>query len=323
MIKKIKQNIFIYIFIIVIINITLVGCLEEEKDNTNLNKYLKLGIDVINYQYHIGEHFEINLIIRNIGNQDMYIGEINIPETLQFYITTPMNSTLFCTNYSMQKIIDYGIVSTGKTIEIIYDLSNMTFVNDTTIFNFSTEGEYLIKAVFKDYLESNVEKFNIHNLKTVNMTVQQFINDVEINFTNKKLVIDYESLAEGDTINLYDDIDEIIYLRNEDITQINFTVESFKLLNSTTTNVTFDFRGDITNEYKKGDKVVITFHIKSMEWVELAGDEIIIEFAIEIAQESAIETVEQEEQYERLLTLEGISNNFPPEILPPSSISHR
>ena len=287
------------------------GCFEDSIDEGTAN--LQLHISVLNYQCLVDGPIKISLSLKNTGDENKEVEGIIIPGTLQFYITTPEGYSIYCTNKSQTAIFHEEMLP-GSSIYETYSLQDMTFGNEMATFNFSIEGIYSIKAVYKGSLESNTRHFRIRKATTLSMSAQQFIDDAEINLTDKKLTIDYKSLDYGDAIILHDNISDIVYLGDEDVTRIKFTVEEFELLNHTATNLTFDFVGNITDEYKKEDEVNITFHIEWDHWF-MGPQQDMYEYSVETASESELDDV-------RINFTEYISANFPGYLLPQSCISH-
>jgi len=222
------------------------GCFEDSIDEGTAN--LKLRISVLNYQCLVDGPIRISLGLQNTGDDNKEVEGIIIPDTLQFYITTPDGHSVYCINNSQGSIF-YEDLPPEASIDETYNLQDIAFGNETMTFDFSIGGVYSIKAVYKNSLESNTEQFRIRKAGTFVMTAQQFIDDAEINRTDEKLIIDYGSLDYGDAVILHDNISDIVYLGDEDVTRIEFTVEEFELLNHTATNLTFDFIGNITDEY--------------------------------------------------------------------------
>ena len=287
------------------------GCFEENKKET---ANLQLSIDVLNYQHLTDEPIEISIGLKNTGDKNYDVEEIIIPDNLQLYITTPEGFSVYCTNIS-QNSIPLINMPPGNYIYETFDIKNLIFGNETMTFDFSMEGIYSIKAVYKNSLESNTDQFKIRKASTFVMTAQQFIDDAEINLTDKKLTIDYKSLDYGDKVTLNGDISDIVYLEDEDITQIKFTVEEFQLINHTATNLTFYFIGNITSEYKKQDNVNISFHIEWNHWFS-GPQQDMFEYSEETAIESELDT-------SSLIPYETyVSTNFPGYLLPNSCISN-
>ena len=167
------------------------------------------------------------------------------------------------------------------------------------------------------------------------ITAQQFSEDVETYIFNGTMIINYRSFLENDVVVIQGTINEIRYVNeiqiegythDADFTEVKFKVEGFKVFNKTLDYLTFDFRGNITEKFDVGDTVYITFHITNAHIYCEAGREVIFEYHLEIAQE-----YEPDPKYPynshpthewRIISSEYLTENFPPERLPQSCISH-
>lgn len=100
--------------------------------------------------------------------------------------------------------------------------------------------------------------------QALTFSAQQFSEEIEISYndTIKKAVLNYESLQDGNKVIIIDIIDYIQYMDNLDATNIEFNVNTSASAGGHISSVTFDFAGDITENYKINDKVKITFTIK-------------------------------------------------------------
>jgi hypothetical protein len=326
------KKIFVIGVMFLLIIVGLSGCFDDSGKHEDETANLQLQISVLNYQCLVDGPIEVLLSLRNIGTKNISIGEIVIPDTLQFYITTPDGYYVHCNDFFSQDVVDYGILSPDFPLHIEYNISNMTFGNENITINFTTEGIYSIKAIFKDSLESNTDEFKIRKASTLVFTAQQFIDDANINKTDDKLTIDYQSLDYGDTVIVQDNIYDIGYFEDENATQVIFRADEFNLINDSATNLTFDFAGNITDNFKSGDFVKITFHIKWHHSAIKTGSIVEFEYDLEIAEERS--DYEPIEGYPLIIGLSSIGmavycdidkidgeGNFPPERLPESCIS--
>ena len=74
------------------------------------------------------------------------------------------------------------------------------------------------------------------------------------------LSLDFKSLDDGDLVVIHDTIDDIIFNDWDDPpnTEVEFKVSEY-------VSFSYFFKGDITDEFKIGDKISITYHIKHLE----------------------------------------------------------
>lgn len=150
------------------------------------------------------------------------------------------------------------------------------------------------------------------------ITAQQLSEDINISVTDEKLTIDFKSFEKNDTVTIHDTLKDIVYLEEDNLTQVKFQVEGFWLINHTTKNLTFYFKGDITDKYDAGDKVNITFHIKWKHWA--AGPQKdMFEYSVETANESELDPFGT---MIYMHFMEYTSANFPGYVLPLTCISY-
>jgi len=98
------------------------------------------------------------------------------------------------------------------------------------------------------------------------MTAQDFVDDmyssIDVDGDTQIMILDYQSLKEGDTLILTDTISEIYYQTLFQVgTSILFDVENFTFAGVSSNKTGFLFRGDLTNTYSVGDKVQITLTV--------------------------------------------------------------
>ena len=78
-----------------------------------------------------------------------------------------------------------------------------------------------------------------------------------------KWISDYKSLDEGDTLVLTDTISNITYMPFfYNATTIYFDVDDYVSMGMPSSQIAFNFEGDITEQYKIGDEVKITLTVK-------------------------------------------------------------
>jgi hypothetical protein len=117
--------------------------------------------------------------------------------------------------------------------------------------------------------ENNIDNKNTDGSnKSVNMTAQGLIQDLKYSNSIKKgswrWIIDYNSLNDGDTLILTDTIRSISYNKAifYNATNISFNVNSNKSSDFDKNYLNLLFQGNLTDQYKVGDKVKITVTIE-------------------------------------------------------------
>lgn len=116
--------------------------------------------------------------------------------------------------------------------------------------------------------------------KTFNWNAQNIADDLksstQMSGGSMKWKMDFESLNDGDTLILTDEISNITYTQFlYNATQISFNVKDYKAMGFNSTVVSFLFEGDITDSFNIGDNVKITVTIKNFEIVnETTGSNI-------------------------------------------------
>ena len=178
---------------------------------------------------------------------------------------------------------------------------------------------FLITCVGLSGCQEDAEEDN-EPATSSSMTGQEFLDDVKIQETSEKLVIDYQSFEDNDSVHIHDTIDDIVYDAGEDITQILLYVTPYKILDNTLTSLIFDFRGNLTDLFSIGDTVNISFHIEERRLSNMQGSEVIFQYNLELAREYD-GTYEYGAHEQKFYNLTYLSTNFPPEILPKTCIT--
>ncbi len=101
-----------------------------------------------------------------------------------------------------------------------------------------------------------------HENKKMVMTFQEFIEGYNQTLDNesKKIIYDFLSLDEGDTLFIWDTLDNITYGEANGYTSIGFV---------SMPGTSFRIQGDITGDYQKGDNIEIELHITKTSFTEI------------------------------------------------------
>ena len=125
----------------------------------------------------------------------------------------------------------------------------------------------LIATVFICGCTSNKDNTGNISPKTVTMTAQELSNNMSISMEMFggvwKLITDYKSLNEKDTLILTDKISNITHWESlYNATIVIFNVKNYTKMGINGSEISFLFEGNITDAYQIGDEVKITLTVK-------------------------------------------------------------
>ena len=95
-------------------------------------------------------------------------------------------------------------------------------------------------------------------------SAQEFSEKIEAKYddSNKTAFINFKPLNHGDRVIIKDTIDFIRFQENLNYTAIEFNVDTIFSTGEPVRSIEFDFKGNLTDIYKKNDDVQIRFTIK-------------------------------------------------------------
>ena len=106
--------------------------------------------------------------------------------------------------------------------------------------------------------------------QTIEISAEEFAKTLNMKYdeTEKHLFIDFISFKNGDKIIINDTIDSLTYQPSLNITTVEFNVNTHTYSGELIKSITFNFEGRITDEFKRGDPVKITFTIKHVSFTQ-------------------------------------------------------
>jgi hypothetical protein len=93
-------------------------------------------------------------------------------------------------------------------------------------------------------------------------TAKEHYMDLNYSGNNTNVIIDYESLEDGDTLIIEDTLDNLTY---DPTTNTTYLIFEF-INNSITQSLNLLFDGNLTGNYQSGDKLKMTFNIKHVQF---------------------------------------------------------
>lgn len=245
------------------------GCLEEGNENGNV---LTLGELYQDYNQEtdmekntLREYFSSyddgdTIIIRDTINDITYREESN-DTGIEFI-------SLLGERFSIKGNITNEFMK-GDDVELVLHIISVSYTKqDTTtgeIWTFSREtlqeGWDSKNNTFMPIPQGYIHHANYENKKRV-MNFQGFIEGFNQTYNNesKKIISDFLFLDEGDTLLIWDTVENMTYGEANGYTSIGFVSRS---------GTSFRIQGDITDDYKKGDNIEIELHITKTSFTEV------------------------------------------------------
>lgn len=245
------------------------GCLENGNKKENVLTLAELHSDYTQEtdmeKYTLREYFSSyddgdTIIIRDTINDIIYREESN-DTGIEFI-------SLLGERFSIKGDITNEFKKEDD-VELILHIISVRYTKQDTItgeiwtFNRETlqEGWDFKNNTFIPIPQGYIHHANYENKKRV-MAFQGFIDGYNQTYSNesKKIIADFRYLDEGDTLLIWDALDNITYGEANGYTSIGFV---------SMPGTSFRIQGDITDDYKKGDEIEIELHIIKTEFTDI------------------------------------------------------